>query len=94
MNLEIVAELAQGFEGSPAKASLLLQSAANAGADAAKFQLIYDDELSTPDYKFYSLFQSLEMSDTDWENLKNQSSKIEVELQFDIFGELSLRKSI
>jgi len=94
MNLEIVAELAQGFEGSPAKASLLLQSAANAGADAAKFQLIYADELSTPDYKFYSLFQSLEMSDTDWENLKNQSSKLGVELQFDIFGELSLRKSI
>ena len=94
MNLEIVAELAQGFEGSSAKASLLLQSAAKAGANAAKFQLIYADELSTPDYKFYSLFQSLEMSDKEWADLKEQSSQLGVELQFDIFGELSLRKSV
>jgi N,N'-diacetyllegionaminate synthase len=93
MNLEIVAELAQGFEGSPAKASLLLQSAVNAGANAAKFQLIYADEISTPDYKFHNLFQSLEMTDNDWVTLKEQSSKMGVELQFDIFGELSLRKS-
>ena len=66
MSLEIVAEIAQGFEGDSVKSSLLLKSAANAGADAAKFQMVYADELATEDYKFHSLFQSLEMDDRVW----------------------------
>ena len=39
MSLEIVAEIAQGFEGDPKQSWLLLKSAARAKADAAKFQL-------------------------------------------------------
>ena len=51
MKLEIIAELAQGFEGRPDQARLLVKAAAAAGADAAKLQLVYADELATPDYK-------------------------------------------
>jgi N,N'-diacetyllegionaminate synthase len=41
----------------------LLTIDANAtGADAVKYQLVYADELATPDYKYYELFRSLEMS--------------------------------
>ena len=49
MQIEIIAELAQGFEGRPEQARLLIKAAASAGADAAKYQLVYADELATPD---------------------------------------------
>ena len=94
MSLEIVAEIAQGFEGDSVKSSLLLKSAANAGADAAKFQMVYADELATEDYKFHSLFQSLEMDDRVWRDLFQQSVDLDVELQVDIFGLSSLEKSV
>ena len=61
MKIEIVAELAQGFEGCAKQAKLLIKAAAKAGADAAKFQLVYADELATEDYEYYNLFSSLEM---------------------------------
>ncbi len=58
--IEIIAELAQGFEGNCMKARLLIQAAA-----AAKFQMVYADELATSDYKYYDLFKSLEMKDEE-----------------------------
>ena len=94
MSLEIVAEIAQGFEGDSVKSSLLLKSAANAGADAAKFQMVYADELATEDYKFHALFQSLEMDDRVWKDLFQQSIDSGIELQVDIFGLTSLEKSV
>ena len=94
MSLEIVAEIAQGFEGDLVKSSLLLKSAANAGADAAKFQMVYADELATVDYKYHSLFQSLEMDDKVWKDLFQQSIDFGIELQVDIFGLSSLEKSV
>ena len=94
MKIEIVAEIAQGFEGDPIKSSLLLKSAANAGADAAKFQMVYADELATEDYKFHSLFQTLEMDDRVWKALFQQSVDLGIEFQVDIFGLSSLEKSV
>jgi len=62
----IIAEAAQGFEGDPLLARLLVQAAARAGADAVKFQLVYADEIATPEYKYYDLFKKLEMPATCW----------------------------
>src|SRR5689334_16135485 len=90
MNLEIIAELAQGFEGDPMKARLLIKAAAAAGADAAKFQLVYADELATPDYKYYDLFKSLEMSDEVWQDLYSYAQQLKFHLYLDIFGTKSL----
>lgn len=90
MQVEIVAELAQGFEGCPEQAKLLAKAAAKAGASAAKFQLIYADELATPEYDYYSLFSSLEMSDNDWESIKNVCDEYHIELILDVFGNTSL----
>lgn len=94
MSVEIIAELAQGFEGCPEQARMLLKAAAASGADAAKFQLVYADELATPDYKYYDLFQSLEMSDEVWERLANYASELGIQLQVDIFGIRSLNQAI
>jgi sialic acid synthase SpsE len=89
-NIEVIAELAQGFEGNYQKARLLIQAAAASGADAAKFQMIYADELATPDYKYYDLFQSLEMEDSDWKSLAEYANELGIELYLDIFGSRSL----
>jgi sialic acid synthase SpsE len=91
VTVEIIAELAQGFEGKPGQARLLLKAAASAGADAAKFQLVYADELATPDYKYYDLFRSLEMSDEVWEDLADYASELSIQLHLDIFGKRSLQ---
>lgn len=91
MSIEIVAELAQGFEGRPEQARLLLKAAAAAGADAAKYQLVYADELATPDYKYYGLFRSLEMPDEVWQGLATYACELGIQLHLDIFGSRSLR---
>lgn len=91
MPLEIIAEIAQGFEGHSEQARLLMQAAAAAGADAVKYQLVYADELATPDYKYYDLFHSLEMDDEVWKDLSDYASKLGINLHLDIFGSRSLQ---
>jgi len=93
LKLEIIAELAQGFEGRIEQARLLLKAAATAGANAAKYQLVYADELATPDYKYYDLFRTLEMSDDEWASLASGAKKLDIQLHVDIFGSKSLRLS-
>lgn len=87
---QIIAEIAQGFEGNPVFSELFVKAAAKAGADAVKFQLVYADELATPDYKYYDLFKSLEMSDDVWSNISILAKENNIELHLDIFGEKSL----
>lgn len=88
--IEIIAELAQGFEGKPMQASLLIKAAARSGADAAKLQMVFADELATPEYKYYDLFRSLEMSDEVWAGLVSEARAYGIDLQVDIFGRRSL----
>jgi len=87
----IIAEVAQGFEGKPEQARLLMKAAASAKADAVKYQLVYADELATPDYKYYNLFKSLEMPDEVWEDLASNAKELGVDLILDIFGIKSLK---
>ena len=91
MPVEIIAEIAQGFEGCPEQARLLMKAAAAAGADAAKYQLVYADELATPDYKHYDLFRSLEMPDEVWQGLSTYAAELNIKLHVDIFGTHSLQ---
>jgi len=90
VKIKVIAELAQGYEGNFEQAKLLLNAAASAGADAAKYQLVYADELATPEYEYYELFRSLEMKDEEWGLIAKAASDLNIELQFDIFGSRSL----
>jgi len=92
--MQIIAELAQGFEGRAEQARLLLVAAATAGADAAKYQLVIADELAVPGYKHYDLFKSLEMPDEVWHGLSTRASASGIELQLDIFGSRSLHLAV
>ena len=88
--LNIIAEIAQGFEGNFEQSKLLIKAAAKAGADAVKFQLVYADELATADYEYYTLFKELEMEEAQWKSLKDFASSLGTQLIVDIFGEKSL----
>jgi sialic acid synthase SpsE len=88
--IKIIAELAQGFEGKPEQAKLLILAGAKAGADAVKMQLVYADELCTSNYKDFKLFETLEMSDQTWQSLAARSNELNVELHLDVFGPRSL----
>lgn len=86
----IIAELAQGYEGKPAQALALLDAAATAGADAAKFQLVYAEELASPDYQHFKLFRKLEMPDQAWVELAAHARRCSIALELDVFGPRSL----
>src|SRR5688572_30510116 len=86
----IIAEIAQGYEGKPAQAAALVAAAAAAGADAAKLQLVYADELATPDYEHFALFRRLEMPDQVWADLASLARDRNLALQLDVFGVRSL----
>ena len=67
----------------------MIKVAAKAGADSVKFQLVYADELSTPDYQHYQLFKDLEMEEVQWK-LNEYASSLGTKLIVDVFGEKSL----
>ncbi len=66
--VEIIAEAAQGYGGDPKLTSLLTLGAIESDADAVKIQIVYADELATPDYHFYQAFKQLEMPKEIWQN--------------------------
>ena len=53
LEIEIIAEVAQGFEGSFHQSKLLIKAAAKSGANSVKFQLVYADELATHSYEYF-----------------------------------------
>ncbi|MCE2517199.1 MAG: N-acetylneuraminate synthase family protein [Alphaproteobacteria bacterium] len=93
-NVMIIAEAAQGFEGRELQASLLIKAAASAKANAIKFQMIFANELATPDYEHYGLFSSLEMPDASWHSLMAEANDLGIEIIIDVFGTRSLALSI
>jgi len=94
VTVELIAEVAQGYEGDIAKAQLLVKGAVRTGADAVKFQLIYADEIGTPDYQHYKLFSALEMPQKAWRKVADDIKAGEAKLYFDVFGERSLQEAI
>ena len=89
-NIEIIAEIAQGYQGSEKLANLLTKGAIASNADAVKFQLVYADELATPDYEHYQLFKELEMEQSIWNDICKQIHDADRKVYFDVFGLLSL----
>jgi len=88
--IEIIAEVAQGYEGSEKLTNLLAKGAIASNADAVKFQLIYADEISTPDYEYYQLYQQLEMDTSVWSDICKQVHNAEKFFYCDISGPTGL----
>jgi N,N'-diacetyllegionaminate synthase len=90
--LFIIAEIAQGYEGNKKLVELYIRAASSAGADAIKFHIFHADELALPDYKYYPLFKSLELSLDVWERAVNDSHQRGLEFYSDVLGLDSLRE--
>lgn len=82
----IIAEIAQGYEGSEKLVDLYIEAAHNSGADAIKFQIFHADELALSDYRYYSLFKKLELPFEIWKQAVNKSHEKGMEFYSDIFG--------
>lgn len=91
LNVEIIAEVAQGYQGSSLLVDLFVSAFLHTGANALKFQLIYADELATKDYQYYELFKSLELQDTVWANASKRVQERGKKIYFDVFGDHSLK---
>ena len=87
---KIIAELAQGYEGKVDIAKQLIDSAKLAGADYAKIQVVYADELSTSDYKDYKIFKSLELDKVKWNEISKFAKKKKIGLITEVFGKKSV----
>lgn len=87
---KIIAELAQGYEGKVDIAKQLIESAKLAGADYAKIQVVYADELATSDYKDYKIFKSLELDKIKWGEISKFAQKKKISLITEVFGEKSV----
>ncbi len=94
MKVEIIAEIAQGYEGNPKLAELLVKGAVLAEANSVKMQLVFADELCVPTYPYWDLFKSLEMSDEVWEKLIKMVHDAGKLFYFDIYGRQSLELAL
>ena len=87
----VIAEVAQGFEGSEKLVTAFVKTAAAVGADAVKFQVFAADELALPDYRYYGLFRDLELSESVWVAAVAQAHDAGIAFFSDVFGFESLR---
>jgi N,N'-diacetyllegionaminate synthase len=93
-SIEVIAEAAQGYAGDAEKQRFLLRAARAAGADAVKFQLVYADELATPDYEHYRTFSNSQMAPQAWADLAALARDEGILLYLDVFGERSLEAAV
>ena len=86
-SLYIIAEAAQGYEGSVEIAKLLVRGAVAAKADAIKFQVVFAKDLCEPGYEYYDLFKQLEMSLDEWKSIRLLAQENSIDFVVDVFGE-------
>lgn len=86
----IIAEAAQGYEGRPELARLLVRAAAAAKADAIKFQVVFADDLAVPSYAYYGLFHDLEMPEDTWRAVRDDAAKAGLKFYVDVLGPRAL----
>ncbi|MBN2618319.1 MAG: N-acetylneuraminate synthase family protein, partial [Spirochaetales bacterium] len=97
----IIAEIGTSHGGNLDKALKLIEGAKNAGADCAKFQVVFANEiihkntgivqLPTGDIPLYNVFKSLEMELDFYRDLKNICTEYEIDFLASPFGIKSAR---
>ena len=85
-SIEIIAELANAHEGKIEIAKKICSAAAEAGADAIKFQIFYADEIAVPSFSYHSLYRQLEQPAAVWEELTNFARCCGLRVYADVSG--------
>lgn len=88
--LTIIAEIAQGYEGKPVLGEVLIKAAAEAGADAVKFQIVFADDVAMPSYRYYDWYQKLQMPQTVWKDLNALAHERGLRFYADVSGQRAL----
>ena len=82
----VIAEMANAHEGSADTARAIVAAAAEAGADAIKFQKFTAGELLVPYHPRYEHFRKLEMADSVWSKLVSLARACGLYVIADVFG--------
>jgi len=90
----IIAEMANAHQGDPAIAELLVDSVAQAGADAVKLQICFANELFSKSHSEYTKFKNREWSPEVWKKLVTFARERGLEVGADIFGHTSLNLAL
>lgn len=89
--LFIIAEAAQGYEGSEKLVELLIKAAVFSGADAVKFQVMVADDSALPDYQHYQLFKTLELPWAVWEHAIEEAHRQGLLFYMDALGATAIK---
>jgi len=90
----IIAEMANAHEGDDAAARAIVETVAETGADAVKFQFFTADELAVPSYQHYPLYQKLPLPEEAWRRLIDDGHRRGLEVFADVFGLASARMAV
>jgi N,N'-diacetyllegionaminate synthase len=82
----IIAEMAQGYEGSTETAEQLIDAAVASKADAVKLQVFTADELAVPNHEYYGLYKKLEFTADQWGSLIKRAHNGGLHVLADVFG--------
>lgn len=84
--VEIIAELANAHEGKIEAAKKICRSAAEAGADAIKFQIFYANEIAVPSFSYHPLYCQLEQPAAVWADLTDFARACGLQVYADVSG--------
>lgn len=87
---QIIAEIAQGYEGDVKLCERFVKLAKQCGADGVKFQIFEAEELCLPNYKYYNLFKSLYIRPEEWKKIISLCNELEIDFYADVFGATTL----
>ena len=81
----VIAEAANSHEGSLETAKKLIRAAADAGADAVKFQKFVVEELLVSTHSDFHLFKSLQLKEEEWKELFDWGRELGIIVFADVF---------
>ena len=93
-NIFVIAEIANAHEGDASTAQLLVSSAAQAGADAVKFQIYFADELFNQTHAEFKKFKQREWPLEVWQTLVASARKSNLKVGADVFGHASFHLAL
>ena len=85
----IIAEAGINHNGKIELAKKLIQEAANAGADAVKFQMFKTEEFCSKNSEYFDLFKAIEFSEDGWIKIAEFAKDIGIIFTASVFGKES-----